>query len=232
MRTSQVSTEENGGVRYDNNNDPNAPMKEALNGLRSFTICGWMKVDETNLQNGSTLFFFQKRDGQPYEYKLRILSNNDWGSAVRTVLNNDWGPHLPAAWWNFQPADGWQFRAVTYNADDFGQEEKWYYATPVLTAGFRTARAHSVGVLEDSNEPIQMFPAYDGFADEVYLFGSKTDGSGALSLEQIQYVASKVYHNFVCGTEGYPVPAGDTNADCVVDIEDLVNISYDWLIEN
>ncbi len=227
MRNSHLDFEGNGGIRYEDNNDPNAPMKAALNGLRSFTVCGWIKVDEGKFGNGSTLFFFQRRDGQPYEYKMRFMT--DTFGRPRSVLNHVWGPWTPYEWWGILPEDGWHFKAYTYNADDFGQEEKWYYATPTLNGTLRTPRSQPAGLLENSNEPIMLFPSFDGFADEVYLFGSKTDSSGALSLEQIQAIAAKVHQKFVCGTEGYPIPVGDTNGDCVVDMLDVANVGSNWM---
>lgn len=229
MRTSHTAYLENGGVLYENYNDPNlaTPMKDAINGLKSFTLCGWFKVDEPGigLGDGSSILFYQRRDGLTTQ-KLRFYT--DPYGRPRGVLNGDVGPLSPYAYWSIKNGV-WNFKAVTYYADDFGNEEKYYYGSVDGNAAFRAVRSHPAGVLEDSNEPIQVCPQFDGYADELYFFGSKTDSSGALTLEQIQYVASRVHREILCGTEGHPVPQGDINSDCLVDFSDLELMSGNWL---
>ncbi len=226
---------ENGALRYGVEGDPNSPMIGALNGLRSFTVCGWFK-SQTTVNTG--YMFFNRRNPADTAWNMAFVT--DVYARARTIINGVFAPWTPYAYWNV--LNDWSFRIVRYNADNFGAEVEFLTYHPTNGGGrIETqggTKSLAAGVLAISNKQLQIFPGFDGVFDELYLFGSKTDASGWLANDQIATVASLVNRGNMTGSdtsaytgnpEAYSYIQGDFDLDAAVDLNDFAILAESWL---
>lgn len=163
---------------------PNGSIQGVLNGLRSFTICMWVKFDE--LPGTRSYLWSRRSDSGPWDYVLRLYQDQ-WGRPRQTVNVND-GPLSPYSYWGV--LDKWQFVAVTYDGAAAAQNEI-FYQRPIDDATMRVViRDHNAGDLMSSGFPLEFGADIEGLIDEVRVFGSKTDGSGVLSKTQLEQIVA------------------------------------------
>ncbi|HYE98357.1 MAG TPA: LamG-like jellyroll fold domain-containing protein, partial [Planctomycetota bacterium] len=182
---------------------------EHLKELKSFTLTGWLNVrilDEggadkfASAGNRVVSWILNGKDG------VEVVQRAD-GSLQLGV--NEWAEGSPA---RSQPAqlgvpdpkatnafeNNWRFFAVTYDGTAAAQHVKWY-------VGNKNADAKAAGSADYPRGPIGPKPCpvltvgnappgpsrgngdrmFRGAIDEIRVFGSSIDGSGALTLEQI-----------------------------------------------
>lgn len=153
----------------------------ALNGLQSFTLSGWFKTSGgAVIGNGARLF-------DSSTLSLYAPSNG-------TLLLQVNGQTTTSTSGAYSATGSWVFFAVTY--DTTANRATFYEGTT-------SAAAVAVGSVAFSTNPgvtvspaggIDMGNTYggarplDGLMDDFALYGSATDGSGALGLSQIQQI--------------------------------------------
>lgn len=161
----------------------------ALAGLRSFTLTGWVKNLSTNHKEesrliqwatgGSTLNGFQFTYAKP---NMKIYVNN---AVVASV-----GLDFFSAFTN---ETEWAFCAVSWDGTLASSNVKFYLGSPsaLLTPSTVTLAQTSV---TNANVPFCVgnergrARAIAGMIDDIRVFGSATDNSGALSTFQIDYL--------------------------------------------
>lgn len=168
------------------------PLTE-LEGLRSFTICGWARP--TSLQVGSggnRIVFNLNRDRAGFDLvhladgRLR-LAINEWPDRVR----NDSSPGRLRV-------GEWLFFAVTYDAALERDNVRWYFGDPVTPAGFDCANTYPAGATGADSGPLTvgnynttlhgagLDRQFRGTLRAIQVFGSRMGGRGALSLDDIR----------------------------------------------
>ncbi len=169
-------------------------VQQALDGLKSFTICMWVRFEELP---GTRSYLWTRKHSDPYNYILRLYQDQ-WGRPRQTV-NMYEGSLSPYAYWGL--LDKWQFVAVTYDGTLTSQNEIFYKKIIGGTSMEKVIRDHDAGVLDSSNFHIEFGEKITGQIDEVRLYGSKTDSSGVLSQSQLEEI-------FTSDQEGiFPGPA-------------------------
>jgi hypothetical protein len=171
---------------------------EALRGLRSFTIMGWVRPGSLQTGSGGNRLAFclnGERNGfdlvcRP-DGRLR-LSVNEWPD---NVLNESSPGRLVGG--------KWTFFAVTYDAVLPHENVCWYFSvpsdTPVLNDLKRDRRTTyhagavgddigelSIGNFNRSMQGYGLDRQFRGLIRGFQIFGSRLGGRGALALEQIQ----------------------------------------------
>jgi PKD repeat protein len=170
---------------------------DALRGLRSFTIMGWVKPESLQTGSGGNRIAFclnGNRDGFDLvchtDGRLR-LSVNEWPDNVR----NDSSPGKLAV-------GKWTFFAVTYDAALLQDNVAWYFSEPseTLPKDLKLDRkttynagavgddigALAIGNFNASMRNYGLDRQFRGSIQGLQIFGSRIGGRGALTLEQIQ----------------------------------------------
>ncbi|HYE97300.1 MAG TPA: hypothetical protein VEJ18_00250 [Planctomycetota bacterium] len=176
----------------------------ALRDLRSFTIAGWICVNDPadlpaprGLGAGQRLLSWLARDGAELVWRADgslQLGLGQWADAspARSPAGSV-PPKNPQA---AEPA--WRFFAVTYDAGAAAKHVAFYVGSPQTDAalvsavdyprgpvGARTAAGLSVGHLPPPLRAVAPDRAFRGLIDELRIFGSADDGSGALGRDAI-----------------------------------------------
>jgi hypothetical protein len=167
------------------------PMPQ-LEGLRSFTISGWLRpaslkagsggnriVHSLNVRSGG-IDLVQLGDG-----RLR-LAVNEWPDQV----NNDSSPKL-------KPGQ-WTFFAVSYDGGAARENVHWYFGSSDQPAALDRVTSHAAGrigtnggplVIGNFNRTMQNYGLDRQFRGEIRglrIHGSRISSRGALPLEQIR----------------------------------------------
>jgi len=167
---------------------------EALGGLRSFTISGWLKPDELNVGAGGNRIFFslqQSKAGIDLVHHadggLR-LAVNEWPDSVK----NDSSPGRLVA-------GKWTYFVVTYDSTKHDQNVAWYFSAPAgqptgqPTLKLDKRTSYNAGAVANRTGPIAVGNfnrtmqgnGYDrqfrGEIKGLQIFGSRISGRGALA---------------------------------------------------
>jgi hypothetical protein len=227
-----------GSLRYGNNNYDTGHIDDVIDNLSSFTLTFWLTsgdplVGLSGMSSGARVM--RKEDTTN---SFTFLLNND--GKLNVGINGNWNNMPTSGAYTLQ--DEWVFVAVTYDANEPTDNLKYYSARkndgyPVLEY---TATLNA-GPLDDTDRQFVFGnngsttatadKGFKGLIDEARLFGSYSDGSGALSMAQISSL-KKMDLTAECGDFGYPSPLGDINNDCIVDLFDFSYIAEEWLTDN
>jgi len=167
---------------------------EALGGLRSFTISGWLKPDDLKIGAGGNRIFFslqQSKAGIDLVHHtdggLR-LAVNEWPDSVK----NDSSPGRLVA-------GKWTYFVVTYDSTKHDQNVAWYFSAPAgqptgqLTLKLDKRTSYNAGAVANRTGPIAVGNfnrtmqgnGYDrqfrGEIKGLQIFGSRISGRGALA---------------------------------------------------
>jgi len=164
-----------------------------LEGLRSFTILGWLKPSSLNIGSGGNRIAFNlnyNRSGFDLVHlqdgRMR-LAVNEWPDAAR----NDSSPGKLTT-------DKWAFFAVTYDATKTQDNVCWYFGdetTPAVMDCKNTYIKGSTGkgsgplTIGNYNETIHQHGKdrqFRGHIRGIRIFGSRISSKGALPLEAIR----------------------------------------------
>ncbi len=192
---------------------------EHLKNLKSFTICGWVSCQNDQEGPGDKLagagnriltWLMPNKDG------VELVVRND-GSLQLGV--NQWAEQSTA---KSKPAqlpvpdpmakdaaaaarENWRFFAVTYDSTVAAGHAKFYFGTRSRDAaengavdygrgpvGSKIAFGVTVGNVPPMIRPAAPERSFRGFIDELKIFGSTVDGSGALPLPALVKVQNRV----------------------------------------
>ncbi len=201
-------------------------LETQLNGAKSITLCGWFNAVNEPLKAFSG---FLGRTGQlmvrSYDNESRLVLgiNNNWTSLDSDVTFNE--------------TNEWIFWAVTYDGTQSSSNVKWYKGDTNGNFSLLKVQSLSAGHLANVHEPLALGNlltsgayCFAGFMDEMRIFTSQSDASGALSLSQLEAVYEHGKSPF-CGDPQHPYPAGDVNRDCTVNFEDIAEFFYQWQLD-
>ena len=166
-----------------------------LEGLRSFTICGWAGPASLQTGSGGNRIVFNlnyNRSGFDLVHlddgRMR-LAVNEWPDRA----NNDSSPRK-------LPPGQWTFFAVTYDDTKQKQNVHWYFGQPDSPAtSDRTATYHR-GPTGDNSGPLTVGNynttihrhgtdrQFRGRLHGIRIYGSKTGADGALTLTALQQI--------------------------------------------
>jgi len=173
------------------------PLEE-LRGLRSFTICGWVRPTSLEIGSGGNRIVFclnQDRDGIDLvchrDGRLR-LAVNEWPDRIQ----NDSSPGRLVV-------GKWTFFAVTYDASKSEENVCWYFSPPLDAPGPTEIRLDRkttynrgrVGAdladlaIGNFNRTMHSYGLDRQFRGEIrglQIFGSRVSSRGALELETIR----------------------------------------------
>lgn len=160
----------------------------AINSLQSFTLTGWFKTGSTTAI-GNNAFLINNQSGTTDGFRLYSGSTGALALNVNGVAVASSGTSTYAA------TEAWVFFAVTYDGTLSSNNVKFYIGntstatslnvTRTLAQG--TASANSGGFAVGNVLSSNIRP-FDGYLDNISVYGSQTDGSGVLNLAQIESV--------------------------------------------
>jgi hypothetical protein len=172
------------------------PIK-SLEGLRSFTICGWARP--TSLQTG--------RGGNRIAFNLQYNK-----SGFDLVHNRAGGLRLAVNQWPDKirndsstgklQAGKWAFFAVAYDSTRQKSNVRWYFGGPKTPAVLDKTTSYNNGPTGSGSGPLTIGNynqtihnhgtdrQFRGQLHAVQIFGSKTGASGALGIESIRKLQS------------------------------------------
>jgi hypothetical protein len=210
-----------GCVIFGNEGEDNTAVEEFLNGLKSFTICGWFNtLSEISLKSYTG---FLGRLGRLYvrsfddNSRMVLGVNNQWTTADSDVTYNE--------------KNQWIFWAVGYDGTQSENNVLWYKGKPGQTLELLKILSLDAGWVEESDDVVvlgNLLPngsyAFSGLLDEIRIFGSHNDSSGVIDQAALEQVFLDG-ESKVCSKNEIP---GDVNGDCIVDLEDMSEIFRVW----
>jgi hypothetical protein len=171
---------------------------ESLKGLVSFTIAGWLNVrsDKESPEGNRVLSWLASDSGVELVYRgdggLQLgINEGAVNSAARSA-----GGHFPVLDEKVVDATdrNWHFFAVTYDSSLPAGQVKFYFGSvgkeatlgnaldyPRGTAGTKAPPVLSVGHVPPAQRAAAPDATFRGLMDEVRIFGSTVDGTGALT---------------------------------------------------
>jgi hypothetical protein len=171
---------------------------DALKGLKSFTISGWVNCrDATMGSGGNRLVTTIRNGGDGFDLVFlkdgRLqLSVNQWPDGLPTHSSAGKIPVDPNA-----GADNWRFFAVTYDTTAAEDQVKFYFGTPGRDVSPDVSVNYRRGPVGDNPGPLAVGHfnttirrgngdrMFRGLIDEVRVHGSQLDSAGALTLKQL-----------------------------------------------
>jgi hypothetical protein len=188
-----------------------APL-EHLKNLKSFTICGWLNckseketAGDKHVPAGNRIVSWLNHGKDGVELVHRPDGNLQLGI-------NEWAANSPAASAPRQIplvdekatdaaqafTRNWKFFAVTFDSTAAAGQVKWYFGTaqadakldkacdyPKGAVGAKIAPALTVGNVAVVSRPMAPDRCFKGHIDQVRIFGSTMDGSGALPVAEL-----------------------------------------------
>ena len=217
-----------GCVLYGKPGSDNTILENNLNGLKSLTACGWFNTNDDNVTLKSYTGFLG-RLGQlmvrSYDDNSRLVLgvNNNWTTADNNV--------------KYDESNQWVFWAVTYDGTIGTGNVKWYKGLEGETLSLLATHSLNAGTLATVDDELVVANlltngsySFAGLFDELRLFGSKTNNSGALPISVIQEIFDYSQQT-KCGDNDHFYPTADINHDCRVDLHDLAELAYNWQID-
>jgi hypothetical protein len=181
--------------------------------LKSFTITGWLNCRDLNTGGGGNRILVNIQPGGdiPGVAQGIDLAFRDDGSLSLGVNQwNDWGgvrsrggkitvdPNTPYS--------NWRFFAVTYNSLLTDGQVKFYFGSnmgaaeldisryyPAGAVGPNAGNTLTIGNMNYDNRYDGTNQTFRGLIDQIRLYGSTTDGSGALTAADIKTIQSPIF---------------------------------------
>jgi hypothetical protein len=235
-------TQQTGQVLYGVDGDTiDTPMEIAMDDMVSFTIMGWFKGEVGNGSGARLLARANLGNPDPNSNSFQLFADRNVTGELSLIVNGNESTAIAEPLYTNAPNE-WTFFAVTYDGTSSFNNIEWYKGDDdgtgdvvsatgfqSLNAGTSTEGRHNTIHIGNSGEN-GPWP-WRGLLDELRVFVSKTDNSGALSQADIEAFKAKVYEPH-CGDSANPYPNGDFNGDCLVNTEDLLFLASGWLENN
>jgi MYXO-CTERM domain-containing protein len=165
----------------------------AIDGLTSFTLQGWFKTaGSTGIGRDAQLINFGS-------WNLRAQGDSVTGNLDLQVTGTSILDAQSTGAFNtngtYNQTQAWVFFAVTYDGSLSSSNVNFYQgsqagavtlvSTRTLNAGPPVSTSASFGIGNVANDSTRPF---DGFLDNIRVYGSKTDGTGVLTLSELETV--------------------------------------------
>ena len=173
--------------------EPDEKPLAALEELRSFTILGWAKATSLDTGNGGNRLVFnlnRNRSGMDlvhHEDGRMRLAVNEWPDRIRNDSSSG----------KIQVGK-WVFFAVTYDSSSEEDSVHWYFGDEGTPAELDRTTSYNNGPVDEGsgglvignfNKTLRsagLDRQFRGWLRSITIFGSRTDSSGARSLEEIR----------------------------------------------
>lgn len=192
-----------GGVlRYGWVGATESPMEDAINGLKSFTFTCWVHTQGLLMTDDATLF---KRGDYP-DTQITVKATPS-GSGLQLGVGGT-GCSSPG-WYGY--TDQWMFIAISYDGTSttgvgnvkFYRGRELVYEDPnyvvlVEADGFMPSTITTdrcITVANHGYNDTNMTRNFSAYIDEIRLYGSKTDDSGVLTMDEIGEVKALTFAN-------------------------------------
>lgn len=224
--------------------------KDALSGQYAYMLYFLDATSETVLDTRSVMshtitFWIRSKDAQTQaakyanNYIMRDSALLLWGTSGQ--LTTHYWPNLNwkgTAAGTYNSYGQWVFVAVAFNQSGVKFYKGAVGETPVLVADIPgdviptgLSLATSALAVGYSTYVSALYQNFD--LDEFRTWNSKTDETAALSLEEITAVWAYDYDpSSFCSDTAHPIPVGDFNGDCMVDLSDFKVLADNWSTDN
>jgi hypothetical protein len=168
------------------------PLK-SLEGLRSFTICGWARPTSLQVGRGGNRIAFNLK----YNKSGFDLVHNRSGGLRLAV--NQWPDNVrnDSSTGKLRPGK-WTFFAVAYDSTKQADNVRWYFGEPKTPAALDKTTSYNNGPAGEGSGPLTIGNynetihshgtdrQFRGQLHAVQIFGSKTGADGALGIEAVR----------------------------------------------
>jgi RNA polymerase sigma factor (sigma-70 family) len=174
----------------------------ALMSLRSFTISGWLNNHAPDEILGGNRIVCWHEHGSGVDLALRDhgrlqLGVNAWADQSENGMST--AGMIPAS--ATSAPENWRFFAVTYDSTLSASQISYYVGTPgqrvrldatanctVGPVGLKPSPGLTIGHVSADERTRNLLSVFRGLIDHIRIWGSTTDGSGALTVEQLDAV--------------------------------------------
>lgn len=160
----------------------------AINSLQSFTLTGWFKTGSTTAI-GANAFLINNQSSTNDGFRLYSNSSGYLALNVNGAAVTSSGASTYAA------TEAWVFFAVTYDGTLSSNNVKFYIGNTSTAVGLNVTRSLAQGTASTNSGGFALgnvlssnIRPFDGYLDNISVYGSQTDGSGVLSLAQLESV--------------------------------------------
>ncbi len=187
---------------YDEGGRADVSGLTSLNSLTSFTLSGWYRTSE---ESWAGAVLIQKNATANNQFSLAFATSSKGGNkaslglVVGTATHSATGTQVTTGMTSeLAPLDTWIFFAVTYDGTKTSDNVIFYYGTTeteVMQIG--TTQTINAGALEPLNTANLVIGnnkagirPWDGFLDNIRIFGTTTGSSGVLNQGQLEALRS------------------------------------------
>ncbi len=166
---------------------------DAADDLASLTLQGWFRTDGAAIDNLARLI--TKQSGSTGFLLLGTAGNLDL--EINNVGTTSTSAH-------YSDPGVWVFFAVTYDGTATNNNVRFYKATPTNSVALVETRTLNQGralgntsmiTIGNANSDGSLMRPFDGLLDDIRVFGDKTNASGALTLQQLEWVRAQDVQN-------------------------------------
>lgn len=164
---------------------------DAVDSLQSLTITGWIKDPSTLAPHNGARVISKFRSGTPNNGWELLWGGNDGGLQLR--INDGTANSTANAY--AESEDEWVFFAAVWDGTSGSDNARFYVGTTNTPVGLVNKLTLSETLVTDNankvtigNVDTSYKRAFDGRLDNIRLYGSTTDGSGALTLEELESI--------------------------------------------
>lgn len=227
---------------------PNTGIQDALNDAKSMTVvCWWKQSREQALTSAA---YLMRRVGQFSVVSNKRTETGDINYFGEMAFDPNSSTYIRYSPLVYPDVDSWVFFAVTFDGTATQQNTtsetdtqafangrlKWYRGTLTRPVNLHTSVEFTPTVLPEIMSPATGKPLiignstyntsalgnFSALIDEMRIYVSKTDGTGALSVDQLESIR---LHDAI----SYNYKNADINKDKRVNFKDLVGIGQTWL---
>ncbi len=166
-----------GGYAY-----TSSAISSTIGGLESFTVTGWFKSDSV-IDNAAGLVKFTA-SGSPNAGVYVYASNT---GRLTLQVNDINGSYVPNS--DYSITDEWVFFAITYDGTKTSDNVDYYIGTSTESVSLAYTATLDAGTVVAANTGLSVTVSsrpYDGYMDDIGLYGSYEDDSGVLSMEALE----------------------------------------------
>jgi hypothetical protein len=164
-----------------------------MDALASFTITGWLNTSALTGSNGNILDLYNTSGETAEGIRLTYSLSSDGSVGTLQLRINGETYVSSTGGGTFYSGGEWVFFAVTYDGTTTTDNLVYYIGSEEDSVVVNATRDSSEGSIAFTDTDLTLGNVedwnarpFDGMLDNIRMFGSTTDGSGALSLSEIE----------------------------------------------